>query len=478
MKEKELQVYHTALTNFENYIIGSPTLSPTTILENLIKDTQNSPSLDNYPKIKKDLIKQLQSQMTACKVMGKINPSQATQNLIKNIRKKRKPLDSLYIETLINSSPSNQKEAINSAKSFFALVKEQDPFYYDEILYTTLEHFKNIPTKLNLKEDEHKTYTVTPQEFNIIKNTQKFINQIVAGYQIEEKENPEKPYPIRFLDRTLFDGYIKTAPHVDLNSPTTFPTSQEAIDMLENEQQKGGKYENDGNAKIITELLKSYMQSNNQEQTPFPILINKLIKKYNIQEEYKFKKKHKNSTKQYKQKTKIKFQTIQRDMWGEFSYDTNQSFQDLYVSITKKHFSRLKPGLKYQYRQQIESTPQNLALLCEQTEALLLNECQKYGLDKDVILTTFGSMKLTADNKVNPNCYKQIYHWLTSAPKNKKALFVASLHHDKERVNTSINANNAKNNFILALAPKENINFIDIYERMLEYLNNLSPKKI
>ena len=84
MKEKELQVYHTALTNFENYIIGSPTLSPTTILENLIKDTQNSPSLDNYPKIKKDLIKQLQSQMTACKVMGKINPSQATQNLIKN----------------------------------------------------------------------------------------------------------------------------------------------------------------------------------------------------------------------------------------------------------------------------------------------------------------------------------------------------------------------------------------------------------
>jgi hypothetical protein len=321
---------------------------------------------------------------------------------------------------------------------------------------------------------------MTNEDIEKIKKTRDFINQIIPGYKIEQKEQESiKPYAIAFMDRVLFNGAINKADYADKDSK--YPTSKETIDILEAETKENGLYAKNKTAKAFITLFKEYMKKNKLEKKPFPQLINYMISSYQTKYSYKGKS--------------ISFQIVDRDKNGVYSYQTNQYLKDFYFSITNNILktSDINAGEKYKYREQIEKNDVNLALMCEGAEQYLLHQCEQHGLNKNIIYHLFGREKLDANNKIKPNYHKNLYHFLTTATltvkDNKKTInttmFTPSLHHDKIRIHTDLNPNNSPNNFILTLIPSEKVSFLDIYERFIHSLelsdqneHQLDPKII
>ena len=270
------------------------------------------------------------------------------------------------------------------------------------------------------------------------------INQIVPGYKVDLKEHDKpKPYPIAYMDRVMFNGAIHKADYADKNS--NYPTSAEAIKILEDETKENGSYAKSKTAKKIINLFKKYMEKNKLENKPFPQLINYLIASNKDGSKY--------------EGNSIYFQKVARDETGKYSYQTNKYLQE--GTVISPVFS-VEAGKKYKYREQIEKDDANLALMCEGIEQYLLYQCEQYNLDKNIIYRVFGKEKLDENNKPIPNYHKNLYHFLTTAPitvevaPNKHietTMFTPSLHHDTSRIHSGKNPNNNIDNFILTIIP-------------------------
>ena len=470
---RQLEVYHSTLITVEQILSSSNPTSIDEIKENIeiaqnfSKQNQKRNPLteEQYNNIKNTL--KLATTLTN---IFKDDPKYAQKLVTDKFKALRKPLDKEYIKNLLISTSSPQTETLAQARSFFELIKQSDPIYFDEMIATTLKYFKQLPKELNYKLNKQTTlYTMSDNDIKKIKQAKDVINQIIPGYKIDLKEHDKpKPYALAYLDRVMFNGAIHKADYADKNS--NYPTSAEAIKTLEDETKENGSYAKSKTAKKIINLFKKYMEKNKLENRPFPQLINYLITSYKESQNYKG--------------DTIHFQKVERDENGIYSYQTNKHLQDFYQQIAGEYLkaSDIEAGKKYKYREQIEKDDVNLALMCDGIEQYLLHQCEQYKLSKDVIYGVFGKIKLDTNNKAKKDYHKNLYHFLTSAQIKVKVapnkqidttMFTPSLHHDTSRIHSGKNPNDNIDNFILTIIPSENVSFLDIYERFIKSIETL-----
>lgn len=470
---RQLEIYHSTLIVIEQILSSSNSPS----IEEVEKNIKTAQIFFNQTQERNLLTKEQTSNIEKTfsgtsnwiKVF-KNKPKHVQEQCIAKFKALRKPIDKEYIKNLLFSTSAPKQETLAQTRAFFEFIKQSDPNYFDDMVATTLEYFKQMPKNLNYKFDyQTKSFTMSDDDIEKIKQATNIINQIVPGYKVDQKEHDKpKPYPVAYMDRVMFDGAIHKADYADENS--NYPTSAEAIKILEDETKENGTYAKSKTAKKIINLFKKYMEKNKLEKRPFPQLINYLIASNKDGSKY--------------EGNSIYFQKVTRDETGKYSYQTSKYLQDFYYKITGEILksSDIEAGKKYKYREQIEKDDANLALMCEGMEQYLLYQCEQYNLDKNIIYRVFGQEKLDENNKPIPNYHKNLYHFLTTAPITvevapnkyiKTTMFTPSLHHDTSRIHSGKNPNDNIDNFILTIIPSENVSFLDIYERFIKYVETL-----
>ena len=470
---RQLEVYHSTLITVEQILSSSNPTSIDEIKENIniaqnfFKQNQKRNPLTEE---QNNNIKNTLKLATTLTNIFKDDPKYAQKLVTNKFQALRKPIDKEYIKNLLFSTSAPKQETLAQTRAFFEFIKQSDPNYFDDMVATTLEYFKQMPKNLNYQFDyQTKSFTMSDDDIEKIKQATNIINQIVPGYKVDLKEHDKpKPYPIAYMDRVMFNGAIHKADYADENS--NYPTSAEAIKILEDETKENGTYAKSKTAKKIINLFKKYMEKNKLEKRPFPQLINYLISSNKDGSKY--------------EGNSIYFQKVARDETGKYSYQTSKYLQDFYYKITGEILksSDIEAGKKYKYREQIEKDDVNLALMCEGMEQYLLYQCEQYNLDKNIIYRVFGRIKLDENNKVKPNYHKNLYHFLTTAPitvdvapnkQIKTTMFTPSLHHDTSRIHSGKNPNDNIDNFILTIIPSEDVSFLDIYERFIKSIETL-----
>ena len=480
MNEKEIEIYHTILTNIDAQLSSSKNLKET---------------IDCIKKIKTDLKdKQIPKE---CRdfITNIIKDSQKhTQHLdisnhiITGIRNERKKYDQDYFDNIFNGDQNSLNENLEQVKSFFETIQDDDPNYYSEAINKILKSFKNIPVVLNLKHTYGKQYKANKQQNEYIQKAHEALNEILQKSNDQELEltkvqSNKKEYCLRHMDRMLFNGFISANKSVPYNIDGDLSAS-EAINLLSNTE----RFKNNNNAKAIIEILKNTLQEDsiktkdkNKRIKTYPELIRRVCYKYKVftDSDKKLEELKIYFTHPINKKPDIHYQKNKKLR----NYMNNRKLVECF-NLKKIDF---EPGYRDKYLEQIEKTPAYVKAICNSTERHLLTFCENNNINTDIIYAGFSALKHRINYETNeaepiPSSHIEIYKWLKKLNKccsndTSKKLLSIELHHDKERIEFSNNPNQNISNFIFTLSISKDI-LLELTKNIKElYGKNINEAK-
>ena len=478
MTDREVEIYHSVLYNIESYILesGKDILK---ILKAIDTDLSKNEDLKTHPK-KDSLCKIIKDKLNYIQT---IRPDKDPhiqlpykRDILEAIRNERKPLDQRYLEQLINPCHSNDKEALEQAKAFAKTIKESDPKYYNTFIYRAASAFRKLPNILKLTNSYDNQYFGSKESVDTIKKAKDRFNYIITDYKLEHTQRKKVNYAIRYINRTLFSGFInrKEKPK---NPQITFKdiasSSEQSIKLLKEQLQ-----ENNDNAKILITCLEYVMKEEKLEKSPFPILINTLVDKLTLTT---------------KNKTSVPFFIKDKNLKKETIYIPNSTLTGFYRRALRElePLSRplsLKPGIKYRDFLEVDKDPSYLPRICDATRKTLINLCKQYDIDESIVHITFNDFIFDKKGNIKEGYEKTLFNWLTThnlrdekgSLKDEKneyygPLFVKSKHHDKEQINFSEAPNSDPKNLILTLPLNSKAKLKIIFDNLIDFVKHSRP---